>query len=206
MWPTVYLNSGLYINLKNEEKRMDLLKKTLKASAIGAITASLAFGVMDAKAETAGTNITATVQNAFTFVETTALTFGTFVAINDTVDSSTIAIDAAGANVIANPGNARIVAITPGTNGVFDVSAAVPSTTINVTLPTTVTLNCAACTGAQADFDVGTFVDDSTAGVITTDASGAVTLNVGATLSTVPGAAIYEDGSYAGAYTVTANY
>ena len=185
---------------------MDLLKKTLKASAIGAITASLAFGVIGAKAETAGTNVTANVQNAFTFAEAAPLTFGTFVAINDTVDVSTVAIDAAGANVIGNPGAARIVAITPGTNGVFDVSGAVPSTAMNITLPGTATLGCAACTGAQADFSIGSFVDDSTAGVVTTDAAGAVTLNMGATLSTIAGAATYEDGVYSGAYTVTANY
>jgi len=184
---------------------MDLLKKTLKASAIGAITASLAFGVMDAKAETAGTNIVATVQNAFTFVETQPLAYGTFVAINHATDTSTIVMSIAGVPSYNNPGAARITEIVAGQQGIFDITAAAPSTDIDVSYTSPVLLSCATCTGSEPDFSVATFVDDSTAGTVTTSATGEVTLNVGATLTTVAGA-VYEDGAYSGAYTVTANY
>ena len=185
---------------------MDLLKTTLKASAIGAITASLAFGVMDAKAETAGTNITATVQNAFTFSETTALGFGTIIAINDATDTSTIVIDTAGTPTYNNPGAARLTEVSPGQNGVFDISAAAPSADIDVTYPASVTLTCGACSGSQEDFTVSTFTDNSVAGTVTTDGTGAFTINVGATLTTIASTDSYEDGLYSGAFTVTANY
>tara|TARA_B100001971_G_C18196398_1_gene541734 strand:- start:777 stop:1334 length:558 start_codon:yes stop_codon:yes gene_type:complete len=185
---------------------MDLLKKTLKASAIGAITASLAFGVLDAKAETAGTTITATVQNAFTFTETTALTFGTIIAVNDATDTSTIVMNTAGTPAYNNPGAARLTEVVAGTNGVFDITAAAPSAGIDVTYPASVTLSCGTCSGSQEDFTVNTFTDNSVAGTVTTDGAGAFTINVGATLTTINSANAYEDGAYSGAFTVTANY
>ena len=84
---------------------MNFLKKALNTTAVLAVTAGVAFTAIDAKAEDAGTNITATVQNAITWVETQPLQFGTFVAIADATDTSTLAIDVAGASTITNPGN-----------------------------------------------------------------------------------------------------
>ena len=184
---------------------MDLLKKTLTTTAMVTLVAGVIFGATSAKAETAGTNITATVLNAFTFVETTPLAFGTFVAIIDATDTSTLVIDVAGVHSYNNPGNARLVAVTAGSQGVFDVTAAAPTTALVLTFPAAVTLVCGACGAGTEDFTVNGFVDD-VAGAPTTDGAGAVTFNVGATLNTIASANTYNDGSYTGAYTITVNY
>ena len=185
---------------------MDLLRKTLKVSAIGALTAGLSFAVMDAYAqETAGSNITATVQNAFTFVETTPLSFGTIVAVSDAVDTSTLVLTPAGASTFNNPGNARLTEVVAATAGVFDITAAAPSTNIDLTIPASVTLACGSCSGAQPDFTVNAFVS-SGGTTVTTDVAGAVTFNLGATLNTIADPAPYEDGLYSGAITITASY
>ena len=186
---------------------MDFIKKTLKVSAIGALTATLAFGVLDAKAEDAGTNITATVSNAFTLTETQALAFGTFTAKNDGTDVSTILIAPDGsAPVYGNPGDARIVEVTAGNMGIFDVTGAAPNAALDITLPSgSLTMTCGTCTAANEDFSIGTFTSDP-ATTATTDAAGDVTVNVGATLSTIASADAYEDGAYSVAYTVSLNY
>ena len=186
---------------------MNFIKKTLKVSAIGALTATLAFGVMDAKAEDAGSDITATVSNAFDLTETQALAFGTFTAKNDASDVSTILIGTDGsAPTYGNTGNARIVEITPGVMGIFDVSGAAPDAALDITLPGTLTMSCADCSGTNPDFSIGSFTSNFPSGSATTDGSGAVTVNVGATLSTVAGSENYEDGEYSVAYTVSMNY
>lgn len=182
---------------------MKLLKKALNTTAILAVTAGIGFASLDAKAEDAGTNITATVQNAITWVETQPLTFGTFVAISDATDTSNIVMATAGTTTVNNPGNARIVEITTGQQGIFTASAAAPNTAVTVTTPASVTLTCGACVGSPPDFVVNTFTDDAAA---TTDGSGGMTVNVGATLNTVASATAYEDGAYSGAYTVSINY
>ena len=186
---------------------MNFLKKTLKVSAIGALTATLAFSVMDAKAEDAGTNITATVTNAITFAETQALSFGEFVAINHASDVSTITManDGSGATY-GNTGSARITEIVEGNMGIFDVSDAAINASLTLTLPTTVTLDCTLCGASNPDFSVGTFTSDPAVGSLTTNGSGAATINIGATLTTVAGASNYEDGDDTGAYTVSVNY
>lgn len=186
---------------------MKLFKQTLKVSAIGAIAATLAFGMMDAKAETAGTFITATVNNTIGFAETQPLSFGTFAVLNDATDTSTIVIQPDGTNTVNNPGASRIVALTPGVQGIFDVTAAAPSTALTLTIPTgTIVLNCGACTGSNPDFDVATFTSTPAVGALTTDGSGNATINVGATLTTQNDPNPYENGTYQGAYSVTVSY
>ena len=186
---------------------MKLFKQTLKASAIGAVTAALAFGVIDAKAEDAGTNITAQVTNTFTWVETQALDFGEFIAVNHGTDVSTITIDpTTGAPTYANTGAARITEITAGDRGIFDATNAAPSALMTLTLPTTVTLTCGTCPAGTEDFTVGNFVSDPTGAGLTTDATGALTVGVGARLTTIASANSYEDGAYSGTYTVSLNY
>ena len=184
---------------------MSILKKTLNTTAIAAVALAMAFSVSTAKAEDAGTNITATVQNAITWDETQPLAFGTIVAISDASDTSTLVIDTTGADTFNNPGNARLVRVSGGQQGIFDASNAAPNTQLTLTLPTTVTLNCAACSGSQPDFLINNFTDDA-GGAPTTDGTGAVTVNIGATLNTIASANAYEDGLYSGAYTVSINY
>jgi len=184
---------------------MDLLKKALNTTAVCALTAAVAFGTVEAQAETAGTNIQAIVANAFTFTETTALGFGSMVAINDATDTSTLVVDHTAAPIYNNPGAAILIEVLPATAGTFDISGAAPSTAITITFPASVTLNCGACAVGTEDFTVDTFVS-SGAGTETTDGTGAVTFTIGATLNTINSANAYNDGTYSGAYTVTANY
>ena len=186
---------------------MDFLKKTLKVSAIGALTATMAFGMMDAKAETAGTTITATVNNAIAFAETQPLAFGEFVAVIHASDVSTIlmANDGTGPTV-GNTGSARITPVSNGQMGIFDVTGAATNAALTLALPTTVTLTCDLCPVGTPTFSVGTFTSDPAVGAVTTDGSGDVTINVGATLTTATGATAYEDGLYDAAYTVSVNY
>jgi hypothetical protein len=184
---------------------MDLLKKTLTTTAVVALATGIIFGATSAKAETAGTSITATVANAFTLVETTPLAFGSLVAINHAVDTSTLVIDTAGIHTYNNPGNARLVQVTAGTQGVFDITGAAPTTALVLTMPAPVTLNCGTCGAGTEDFTVNTFTDN-VAGAPTTDGAGAVTFNVGATLNTIASANAYNDGPYSGLYTITVNY
>lgn len=181
--------------------RLSYLSRTALALAVSAF--ALCAG--DAKAEDAGTTISATVQNAFTFVENTALNFGTFVAIADASDTSNIIVAPGGANTVNNPGAALIIALSAGVPGSFTVSGAAPSTALTISLPTSVTLVCGACSGSQPDFVVNTFVD-SGGGTVTTNGSGGVSFTVGATMNTETSATPYEDGTYSAAYTVSANY
>ena len=187
---------------------MDFIKKTLKVSAIGALTATLAFGVLDAKAEDAGTEITAEVSNAFVLTETQALAFGTFTAKNDGTAISTISIVSDGsAPTYDNPGAARIVEIAPGNMGIFDVTGAAPNASLAITLPgSALTMSCDDCSGTNPDFSIDNFTSNFPSGNATTDGSGNLTVNVGADLITVPGTEQYEDGDYAVAYTVSLNY
>ena len=185
---------------------MDLLKNTLKVSAIGALTATLAFSVLDAKAEDVESTITATVSNAIDFVETTAMSFGEFVAISDASDTQTIVIAPGGGNTVGTTGDARIVQIVTGNPGVFDVSGAAPDVSLDLTLPTTATLSCTDCTGTPPDFEISAFTSTPTVATLETDATGAVTINVGATLTTAATAVAYEDGTYEGDFTISVNY
>lgn len=186
---------------------MKLFKQTLKASAIGAITAALAFGMLDAQAETVATTVTATVNNSIGFSETTALSFGTFTAKSDTADTSTILLQPDGTTTVTNGTNSRIVALSAAQVGVFDVTGAAPSTSLTLAIPTSaVTLTCGACTGSNPTFSVGTWTSTPAVGSLTTDGSGDATINVGATLSTITNANPYEDGSYSGSYSVSVNY
>ena len=184
---------------------MSILKKTLNTTAIAAVALAMAFSVSTAKAEDAGTNITATVQNAITWVETQPLAFGTIVAISDATDTSTLVIDTTGADTFNNPGNARLVRVSGGQQGIFDASNAAPNTQLTLTLPTSVTLNCSSCTGTPPDFTINNFTDD-VGGAPTTSGTGTATVNIGATLNTIASANAYEDGLYSGAYTVSINY
>ncbi len=186
---------------------MKLLKKALNTTAVCALTAAMAFSLTTTvKAEDAGTNITATVANAITWVETTPLAFGTIVAINHTADLATMTVDTAGVSSTTGTANAKVIEVVAAQQGVFDASSAAPSTTLALTLPTSVTLACGACGAGTEDFTVDTFTDDA-AGAPITSAGGAVTVNVGATLRTIPHATnVYNDGLYQGAYTVSINY
>ena len=182
--------------------------KLMRNSAVALSLAVFAFCASDAMAEDAGTNVDVVVQNAFTFTEDTALNFGTMVAISDPTFTATVAIDpTTGIGAPASGGgSAQIIPLGGSAQGAFTVSGAAPNTQLTLTLPASVTLNCAACSGSQPDFTVNAFLDNAVGADVLTDGSGGATFNVGATLNTITSANPYEDGTYSGAYTVSVNY
>ena len=184
-----------------------MTKTILKLTAVTAIVASMAFAAFDAQAINDTSQITVTVDNTFVLDTPTPLSFGTIVAIAGAATTSTLAIDAAGAPTILNPGAARLVEFAAGNAGQATITGAAPNTTITVSYSSPVTLTCsvAPCTGTTPEFTVGTFVDD-VAGVVTTDLAGAATINFGATLTTEASAVPYEDGLYEGTLTISAVY
>lgn len=169
-----------------------------------------------AEAETITSTADVTVQNAIGFSETNTLSFGTIVAIGDgTVggNPATIAmgIGAANASTVSPVGAAAddlIIELIVGDRAEYAITGAAPNTGLNLTIPAgSITLDCGACSGAQPDFSLGTFIANDVAGVVTTDGVGDFTLFVGGTLSTdATAVAPYEDGLYDGDYDVTVAY
>jgi spore coat protein U-like protein len=195
---------------------MKLLNKTSYMAM--AATAVIAFSLTTNSAqaqETVSSTATVVVQNAFTLTEVSGLDFGTIVALRDgagggAVSNIVVGAEAANATTVTNAGGAnddRIIELTAGDRAEYAISAALPSTTFSIILPSTpVALNCAACSGAQEDFTVNSFVDDGADGTVTTDGTGAASFFVGAQLDTVSGTATYEDGTYSGTYDVTVTF
>lgn len=187
--------------------------RLMRTTAIALSVAALAFSASNAKAEDAGTTIDATVQNAFTFTEDSALNFGTIVAISDPSETASYVVDSGTgpAAPTTTGGSALIIELTPGAAGNFSISGAAPNTALTIQLPANTTMNCGACSGSQPDFDL-TAWEDSEGGTTavpattTTDGSGQASFTVGATLSTRTSANPYEDGTYSAAYTVSVNY
>ncbi|MEK9945649.1 MAG: hypothetical protein VW999_06660 [Alphaproteobacteria bacterium] len=185
----------------------------LAIAAVAAL-AVVAFGTQDANAQSQTVNYTAsvTVQNTFTVGETTALNLGTIAAVADPTSANTqatlVLAGNSGTSTTTNGnGTARILAITTATPGVLSVTAAPPSTLFTVTQGSTIQLVDPAVTG-ETTFD---FTPAAVCAGFncTTDAAGALTINVGGTLSTraqTSGGAEdngYSDGTYTGTYSVT---
>jgi len=185
----------------------------LAIAAVAAL-AVVAFGTQDANAQSQTVNYTAsvTVQNTFTVGETTALNLGTIAAVADPTGANTqatlVLAGNSGTSTTTNGnGTARILAITAATPGVLSVTAAPPSTLFTVTQGSTIQLVDPAVTG-ETTFN---FTPAAVCAGFncTTDAAGALTINVGGTLSTraqTSGGAEdngYSDGTYTGTYSVT---
>ncbi len=200
------------------ERTLEMTKFTTKTKILAlALTtcSALALGTV-AEAETLTSNADVTVQNAIGFAETSALTFGTIVAIGDgTAGGAAATIAAAatgvGGTTVTNGGAAAddsIIELTAGARAEYAISAAAPNTALNLTLPSgALTLTCAACSGGTPTFSVDNWVANDTAGTVTTDGTGAFTLYVGATLNTDPTSlSQYEDGNYINTYDVSVNY
>jgi hypothetical protein len=188
------------------------LKKTIKMATTGAVALGLASIATDAHAQSQSVTATvsATVQNAFNFVETTAMNFGTLVALADTAgaNTATIQINTAGALSIPTnnaPAQFIIVNSAAATQGVFDITNAAPSTAITLSFANTANLTCAICGGGNPALTLSGLTTD-TGLTPNTSAAGALTINVGAQLTTVAGGNQYADGAYAGSFDFTASY
>jgi len=186
----------------------------LAIAAVAAL-AVVAFGSQDASAQTQTVNYTAsvTVQNTFTVGQTTALNFGSVAAVASTTAGTQANIVLAGnsgaTTVTQGSGGSlsRLLQIVAPTPGVIAISAAPPSTLFTVTQGSTIQLVDPAVTG-ETTFD---FTPAAVCAGFncTTDAAGALTVNVGGTLATrvqTSGGTEdngYSDGTYTGTYAVT---
>lgn len=184
----------------------------LAIAAVAAL-AVVAFGTQDANAQSQTVNYTAsvTVQNTFTVGQTTALSLGTIAAVADPTagtQASMVLSGNAGTTAITNPAlpqTSRILAITAATPGVIAISAAPPSTLFTVTNGSAIQLNDpASATETLFDFTPAAVCAGFNC---TTDATGALTVNVGGTLATRQQTGTesggYTDGTYTGTYSVT---
>ena len=177
-------------------------------------------------AETVTSTATATVQNAFTLAEVTALDFGTFRATNTTVALGGVATLVRPANAAtasstsATTGAAKIQSLVEGAPGEYTVSGVAGFSTLTLTLPLTaeVTLAAAGTPAGVATFAVEDFTaykTSGTAGAIAlassvgtfqVDSAGEATFTIGASLETVPSDDTYADVPYSGDYIVTVEY
>ncbi len=174
---------------------------------VAGILVAVALGQSKASAqETEGTNITVTVLNAFNLTETAPLSFGTIAAFVDAGNTATYQLAPDGTPTLGSSGGtAAFVIFAAATPGVFDIDSAAPNTIMNITLPVAAVLACGACSGAEPDFDVATYVSDPTP-TITTDGNGDGTILLGATMTSQTSAAPYEDGVYLDTYSMTIAY
>ncbi|MFT5758385.1 MAG: hypothetical protein ACI9LM_003126 [Alteromonadaceae bacterium] len=173
-------------------------------------------------AETVASSASVVVQNSFTLVETTPLSFGTVVAIAEnnssvTNDNATLVVspNPATADVITNGTLAKLTPIVASTEATFTISGAAPNTALNITLPNAFDLTDPSLTDTK-DFKITaptSFVTTSgTAFTFDTDGTGNMVFNMGATLSTDTtlaigaGAIPYSNVTFTGTYTMTVNY
>ena len=183
-----------------------------KYAALGACAAS-ALLATDAYAQTetvTGATISLTVQNSFNLAQTTPMNFGTLAVFCDSGNNTTTAtLSTAGVLSTGAPAaTAQVIDIdaTNRTQAVFDITGAAPSTAITVSRTNITNMTCAGCNGANPVITTTSLNDDQGAGQ-STDANGALTINVGAVLTTLASCAQqYEDGLYQATYDLTASY
>lgn len=186
--------------------------------------------------ETVNGTASATVSNAFTFVENNGIDFGTIRATQETVASGTNVATLslyADASTTVVTSEAAVIGIL-GTPAVasFSVSGVSPFTNLDVTFPAAVT-TLTADSGApnSSSFTIPANVDDDgtfdnggwsiasggslvtvvtgAVATITSDVAGAVDFEVGAELTTVAtniGTDQYIDDTYSATYTITVDY
>jgi len=174
-----------------------------------------------AQAETVTGTASLTVQNAFSLVETTQLSFGTITVAaatgtHDAADDATMVLSPEGGTpVITNAAatGGAIGSIVAGTPATFDVSGAAPFTDLVVTMTAGTTLTNSAAPPGNGAFTLSAFAARETGatsniaslGNITTDLNGAKSFTLGATM-TIDGSSDYIDGLYSGTYNVEVSY
>ncbi len=139
--------------------------------------------------------ITLTLWRTLGITQTRALNFG---AVEVTGGNSVIAMSAAGSrSITSGAAGVRLIQSMPGAAASFAVTGN-PNTAVSIVLPQSTTL-----TGPGAAMTVSNFVRSPADANVTLDASGNMTVNVGASLSVNANQA---PGTYNGTYTITVNY
>ena len=177
-----------------------------------------------ASAATVSSTATATVQNAFTITEDTELSFGTIRATAEPLGTNvaTLVLAADGSVTTPAPGvNSALTQLLPGSVGQFSISNAAAYTNLTITDPSDFELTNGTAPGTSPTFDVTTFTyiirggandgaayTGTTTGALQTDATGAVSFDMGATLSTDSdtSSTSYIDADYTGTYNMLVSY
>jgi len=194
-------------------------KALMLASALTVVGAGAAI------AETVTGDASVTVQNSLTLTQDAALSFGTLVAVADDINANfaTYVVGSDGTTTTPAPSGglfAQIIEITAGTPASFTVSGAAPQTLLTVTLPAAAIIMNDGAGGAvdAKEFTVDSFEKTRTvsggAGFTdTTNDSGVLSFDVGATLATdktlsntATAAVPYADANYSGTYSITVTY
>jgi hypothetical protein len=202
---------------------MDKKIKVLSASVMAGM---FAFSSV-ASAETANFNVGLTVQNAFTLTKDADLDFGTIRALADPAGSvtATYALSpnpAVNPNITAGtPGTANLALLVPGAPGSFSISGVSPFASLAITDPGAADISASTAPPGTPVFGVSAFTYYITsgpnanntytgtgAGALQADATGAVSFNVGATITTDDAVTTqpYADAAYSGSFVMTVNY
>lgn len=166
--------------------------------------------------------VNATVENSVTVTVTNPVDFGTIGAIRDVVDTATLSVDPAD-TAVEDPGTGfggadpAAIVFDPSdapTAADIDITAAFENTDLYITYQ-----NCVDPVQGADTFTLAGIVDNlntpgsydcAAAPVIgfeTTDGVGALSFNIGASITTTAGAATaYPDGAYAGSFEMVVSY
>jgi len=204
---------------------MMMKNKMIRALGLSAAAVGLTIGSANAGLETGNAQVV--VLSTITAAETVALNFGTIAAFADDdtpTNTATLTVPADGtAPAVTFTGgsaaDANIVVITAGVPGEFQVTGAAPNAALTLTLATptpTLTDPSGTSTNAFTFGAVGLYMTLNGSGntfTSDTDATGALTFQVGGTITTVDtgmtSAAVltpYDDATYTGTYTVDISY
>ena len=188
--------------------------------AAGLAASLLLVSAAQVSAETVTSTATATVQNAFTLAEVSALDFGTFRATNDTAASAETATltrpaDPSASSTTTNGTTdlAALQSLVEGAPGEYTISGVANFSVMKLVLPSAaVSLTAPGNPPGVATFSADNWTanqegtDITTSLAISTDINGEATFNIGATLSTVASANAYTDVAYSGDYIIEVTY
>lgn len=151
-------------------------------------------------------DIEAAVTNTISLTEVQPLNFGTLFARTTLADQASLVLQANGNRSINNPGSSRIVEIAAATPAIVRVSGAAPQYTLTIT-PQVGSIELVRETPGIGipRFVINNFVTlpDATG---TTDTSGNLDIQVGATLTTEAVDTVYPSGRYTGTFSLTVDY
>lgn len=151
-------------------------------------------------------DVSAQVQSTLTLTEEQALSFGVVAAFPTAGGTARLTLSPRGSLSSVSTGGARLLALTGAQAGKFQLSSAAPNTSININVQTGSIFMTHTTLGlASARFVVKDFTTFP-ASPAQTNALGALSISVGASLETEATSQGYADGEYRGSYTLTVSY
>ena len=153
------------------------------------------------------TSARATLRSSIELSEEQALSFGRLVALPHPDGRARMLLSPNGAITVTQEAGARLVPIDQASPGMLQISGAAPFYRLNLILPADpVEMRHTNPNVSSPRFWVRDFTTAPAADSLNTDASGSITVRLGATLETEPSATRYESGSYTGTFTINVSY